>query len=50
MSDYTSSQKLWRIIKERDEYYYEIRLSGETIDRIKIEHPALNYLKKKELL
>lgn len=43
--NYVSSQKLWRIVKERDDYYYEIRLKGTTIDRIKIKHPALKYLK-----
>ena len=50
MSNYVASQKLWRIIKEREDYYYEIRLAGVTIDRIKIEHPALKYLKKEELI
>lgn len=50
MSDFPSSTKLWRIIKERDEYYYEIRLSGETIDRIRIESPAYDYLKRKGVL
>lgn len=50
MSNYVASQKLWRIIKEREDYYYEIRLAGVTIDRIKIEYPALKYLKKEELL
>ena len=47
---YVSSQKLWRIVKERDEYYYEIRLAGVTIDRIRIEQPALNYLKEEGLI
>lgn len=50
MKYYVSSQKLWRIIKEREDYYYEIRLAGVTIDRIKIEHPALKYLKKEGLI
>ena len=45
-----SSQKLWRITKERDEYYYEIKLSGVVIDRIRIEEPAISYLKKEEVI
>ena len=47
---FASSQKLWRITKELDEYYYEIRLAGVTIDRIRIEQPTLKFLKEKELL
>lgn len=50
MSVYNSSQKLWRVTKERDDYYYEIRLAGVTIDRIKIEYPALKFLKEKDVL
>ena len=50
MSAYTSSQKLWRIIKQWDGYYYEIRLAGKTIDRIKIEYPAMTELKKEGLI
>ena len=50
MSDYTASQKLWRIIKEREDYYYEIRLAGVTIDRIKIEEPALTFLEAEGVL
>lgn len=41
-----SSKKLWRIVKERDNYYYEIRLAGVTVDRIKVESPSLEFLKK----
>ena len=50
MSKYLANQKLWKIIKERDNYYYEIRLAGTVIDRIRIEEPALKYFKKEELL
>lgn len=46
MNKYLANQKLWRVIKERDDYYYEIRLAGTIIDRIRIEHPALKYLKE----
>lgn len=47
---YLSSQKLWRVIKERDDYYYEIRLAGVTVDRIKVESPSLEFLKKEEVV
>ena len=47
---YVASQKLWRISKEADGYYYEIRLKGTTIDRIKIEYPALATLKQEGLI
>ncbi len=43
---YLSNQKLWKIVKERGEYYYEIKLRGEIIDRIRIEEPTLTILKK----
>ena len=41
-------QKLWRITQEPTGYYYEIRLKGVVIDRIKVEEPTLSYLKKNE--
>lgn len=44
-SNYPSSQKLWRVIKERENYYYEIKLAGVVIDRIRVEEPALSYMK-----
>lgn len=47
---YLSNQKLWRIVKEANGYYYEIKLAGMIIDRIKIEYPALATLKKEELI
>lgn len=50
MSKYLANQKLWKIIKEPTGYYYEIRLAGTVIDRIKIEEPALGYFKKEGLL
>ena len=46
MTRYTSSQKLWRIIKEPTGYFYEIKLHGIVIDRIKVEEPALSSLKE----
>lgn len=48
--NYTSSQKLWRVVQERDDFYYEIKLAGVVIDRIKIEEPALSYLEQEGLL
>lgn len=50
MSKYQSSQKLWRVIKEPSGYYYEIRLKGMVVDRIKVDYPALATLKKEEVI
>lgn len=47
---YTSNQKLWRIIRQPEGYYYEIRLAGTVIDRIKIEYPALAIIKQEGLI
>ena len=47
---YLSNQKLWKIIKEPTGYYYEIKLAGVVIDRIKVEYPALNDLKKEGVI
>lgn len=50
MSKYPSNQKLWRVIKEPTGYYYEIKLAGMVIDRVKIEHPTIAVLKKEEVI
>lgn len=50
MSKYPSNVKLWRIIKERGEYYYEIKLTGDIVDRIKMEEPAITYFKNKGVI
>ena len=50
MHKYTSSQKLWRVVRQPDGWYYEIKLKGVVIDRIKVEYPALNILKKEEIV
>lgn len=50
MSKYLANQKLWKIIKERGGYYYEIRLAGTVIDRIKIEEPALSFFKSEDMI
>ena len=47
---YLSNQKLWRIIKQPDGYYYEIKLAGVVVDRLKIDYPALATFKKENLL
>lgn len=47
---YLSNQKLWKVIKEPNGYYYEIRLAGMIIDRIKVDYPALSTLKKEGLI
>lgn len=50
MSKYHASQKLWKVVKELDDYYYEIRLAGIIVDRVKVDEPALKYLKSKGVL
>lgn len=50
MNKYTSSQKLWRVVRQPDGWYYEIKLKGVVIDRIKVEYPALNILKQEEIV
>ena len=45
-----SSKKLWRIVHERDDYYYEIKLDGIVVDRFKVEEPALAYFKKEGVI
>ena len=47
---YKPSQKLWKLIKEPTGYYYEIRLGGIIIDRVKVEYPAIATLKKEEVI
>lgn len=47
---YLANQKLWKIIREPNGYYYEIRLGGMVIDRIKVEYPALATLKKEGVI
>ena len=47
---YLSNQKLWKVVKEPTGYYYEIKLKGMVIDRIKVEYPALSVLKKEGVI
>ncbi len=50
MSKYRAAQKLWRVVKEPNGYYYEIKLAGVVIDRIRIDYPAIATLKKEEVI
>lgn len=45
-----ANQKLWKVTKDIDGYYYEIRAKGMVIDRIKINEPALTYLVKNKAI
>lgn len=47
---YLANQKLWKIIREPNGYYYEIKLAGMVIERIKVDYPALNVLKKEGVI
>lgn len=47
---YPSCQKLWRISKEVDGYFYEIKLAGTVIDRIKVPEESLAVLNKEGLI
>lgn len=49
-SNYLSNQKLWRVVKEPTGYYYEIKLVGTVIDRLKIDYPALGTLKEEGII
>lgn len=48
--NYLSNQKLWRVVKEPSGYYYEIKLAGMIIDRLKIDYPALQVLKDEKVI
>lgn len=50
MIKYLSNQKLWRVVKEPNGYYYEIKLAGMVIDRIRVDYPALATLKKEGVI
>jgi len=50
VSKYPSSQKLWRVVKEPNGYYFEIKLKGMVIDRLPINEPVLKVLKKEEVI
>lgn len=47
---YPSSQKLWRVSKEIDGYFYEIKLAGTVISRIKIPEDTLAVLKSSGII
>lgn len=50
MTKYLSNQKLWKIIKQPNGFYYEIKLAGTVIDRVRIEQPSLSVLIKEGLI
>lgn len=50
MNKYLANQKLWKIIKQPEGYYYEIKLAGVIIDRVKIESPAYDILRKEGVI
>ena len=50
MSKYLANQKLWKVVREPNGYYYEIKLAGMVVDRIKIEYPTLNTLKEEGVI
>lgn len=50
MKNYPSSQKLWRIVKDVNGYYYEIKLAGMVVDRVRVEHPAIAVFKKEGVI
>lgn len=46
ISPYPASQKLWKVVKEPSGFYYEIKLKGMVVDRLKVDEPALTNLKE----
>lgn len=36
MPEYLPRQKLWKLTKEPDGYYYELRLAGMVVDRFRV--------------
>lgn len=50
MPKYRSSQKLWRVVREPSGWYYEIRLKNMVIDRIKVQHPAIDILIREKVI
>lgn len=47
---YLSNQKLWRVVKEPTGYYFEIKLAGVIIDRVRIEEPVVKILKQEGVI
>ena len=41
---YPSSKKLWRVAKQSDGYFYEIKLAGTVIGRMAIPEDTLKLL------
>lgn len=47
---YLSNQKLWRVVKEPTGYYFEIKLAGVVIDRVRVEEPVVKILKQEGVI
>ena len=47
---YQANQMLWRVVKEINGYWYEIKLAGTVIDRIPIDNLTLEYLQQEGLV
>lgn len=50
MNKYLANQKLWRIIRQPEAYYYEIKLAGMVIDRLKIDEDVIKNLKEEGVI
>ena len=50
MSKYLSNQKLWKIERTTEGYFYVIKLKGTTIERIPIDYNSLQYLEKEGVI
>lgn len=50
MSKYPSSVKLWRVVREPTGYYFEIKLAGVVIDRLRINEPVVKILKNEGVI
>ena len=47
---YLSNQKLWSISKQRDQYFYELKLAGTIIERIPIPEESIYFLQEHQLI
>lgn len=50
MSKFLSNQKLWKIVRQPDALFYEIKAGGLVIDRVKIENNKVKELIKLEIV
>ena len=47
---YLANQKLWRVVRQYDGYYYELKLAGTVLTRIKIDDSMLEVLKNEGII